>query len=178
MLTFDEFLAIPPCTTGKHSTVVEAPPPAPKPAPANVTPAPAPAPSYTPTPAPPAAAPKAAPISSSVPTGDSTPSAPKPAVEEDEDDDPAVPVPAGSRCKRRGCGAEHNGSGSREGEKCVYHPGQPIFHEGSKGWICCRRRVLEFDEFMKIPGCKEKDRHLFVGKRKEGEEKVDKVRCV
>jgi hypothetical protein len=37
--------------------------------------------------------------------------------------------------------------------------------------------VLEFDEFMKIEGCKEKIRHLFVGKGKPtGEEKVETVR--
>jgi hypothetical protein len=37
--------------------------------------------------------------------------------------------------------------------------------------------VLEFDEFMKIQGCKEKTRHLFVGKGKPaGEEKVETVR--
>ena len=40
----------------------------------------------------------------------------------------------------------------------------PIFHEGSKGYSCCKRKVLEFDEyisdhyrtdnrFLKIPGC-------------------------
>jgi hypothetical protein len=39
--------------------------------------------------------------------------------------------------------------------------------------------VLEFDEFMKIPGCNEKKRHLFVGKGKPaGEEKVNEVRYV
>jgi hypothetical protein len=39
--------------------------------------------------------------------------------------------------------------------------------------------VLEFDEFMKIPGCTEKKRHLFVGKGKPaGEEKLDDVRYV
>ena len=69
---------------------------------------------------------------------------------------------------------------SREGEKCVYHPGHPIFHEGSKGWTCCKRRVLEFDEFMRIEGCQTKDRHMFVGSGKKGkgggEEKVDNVR--
>jgi len=61
----------------------------------------------------------------------------------------------------------------------------PLFHEGSKGWTCCKRRVLEFDEFMKIEGCKKRKRHCFVGKRgkeKQGasstgaEEKVDSVR--
>src|SRR6202012_1766474 len=39
-------------------------------------------------------------------------------------------------------------------ETCCFHPGVPIFHEGSKGWTCCRRRVLEFDQFLKIKGCK------------------------
>lgn len=59
----------------------------------------------------------------------------------------------------------------------MYHPGQALFHEGSKGWTCCKRRVLEFDEFMKIEGCKKKIRHLFVGKGKPaGEEKVEAVR--
>jgi CHORD len=62
---------------------------------------------------------------------------------------------------------------------------QPIFHEGSKvvfrpsisqdvtsltprrtfaqGYFCCKRRVLEFEEFLKIEGCAE-GRHLFVRK--------------
>ena len=61
----------------------------------------------------------------------------------------------------------------------MYHPGQPIFHEGSKGWSCCKKRVLEFDEFLKIQGCSEKKKHLFVGKGKPpGEEKVESVRWV
>lgn len=60
-----------------------------------------------------------------------------------------------------------NTSSSRDKEECVHHPGQPIFHEGSKGWTCCKRRVLEFDEFMKIEGCKRKKRHLFVGSGKK-----------
>jgi hypothetical protein len=45
--------------------------------------------------------------------------------------------------------------------------------------------VLEFDQFMKIEGCKTKDRHLFVGsgkKEKEsasgGEEVLETVRYV
>jgi hypothetical protein len=37
--------------------------------------------------------------------------------------------------------------------------------------------VLEFDEFMKIEGCKRKKRHLFVGKGKgNAEEQVETVR--
>jgi hypothetical protein len=82
-------------------------------------------------------------------------------------------------CRRKGCGVTHK-RGDREGESCVHHPGAPIFHEGSKGWSCCKRRVLEFDQFMNIEGCKTKDRHLFVGsgKKKEGEEKLETVRYV
>lgn len=80
-------------------------------------------------------------------------------------------------CKRKGCGATHDG-GNREGESCVHHPGAPIFHEGSKGWSCCKRRVLEFDQFMNIEGCNTKDRHRFVGsgKKESSEEKLDTVR--
>lgn len=28
-----------------------------------------------------------------------------------------------------------------------------IFHEGMKGWNCCSKRVISFDDFLKIPGC-------------------------
>jgi hypothetical protein len=87
-------------------------------------------------------------------------------------------------CRRKTCGQAYNG-GDREGEKCVFHPGVPIFHEGRKGYTCCKRRVLEFDEFMKIEGCKAKDRHLFVGSGKKkgvnekgGEEILETVRYV
>lgn len=165
VLTFDEFLAIPPCTTGKHSTVDDTPA---EPEKTEKTPAseeislperpavqPTPAPQTAPTPTP----------------------APAPAQEESEEDDPSLEIPANATCKRRGCNATYDASVPRDEEKCVHHPGQPIFHEGSKGWSCCKRRVLEFDEFMKIQGCKEKTRHLFVGKGKPaGEEKVESVR--
>ena len=62
----------------------------------------------------------------------------------------------------------------------MYHPGQPLFHEGSKGWTCCSKKVLEFDEFMKIEGCKQKSKHLFVGsgKHQKREEAVKQIRCV
>ncbi|OAQ97722.1 hypothetical protein LLEC1_07096, partial [Akanthomyces lecanii] len=65
---------------------------------------------------------------------------------------------------------------------CVHHPGVPIFHEGSKGYSCCKRRVLEFDQFMKIEGCVTKERHLFIGSGKKSkdsagsEEKLETVR--
>ena len=106
---------------------------------------------------------------------------PAPAPPEDEDDDPSLPVPPNITCRRRGCNAASSSiQTSREGEECIYHPGQALFHEGSKGWTCCKKRVLEFDEFMKIQGCMTKDKHLFVGNKKDTskEETVDAVRYV
>jgi hypothetical protein len=170
VLTFDEFLAIEPCTTGKHSDVDDTPTPEPaqKADVANGTEVnlgsleeslPAPAPRMPAAQAAPASAP-----------------APPP---ESEDDDESIALKEGMTCRRKGCGETHKG-GDREGEKCIHHPGAPIFHEGSKGWSCCKRRVLEFDQFMNIEGCKTKDRHLFVGsgkKEKEGgEENLETVR--
>lgn len=90
--------------------------------------------------------------------------------EEEEEDDESVPVQPGTICKRRGCGVAYKDDATSRGDgpeaKCTYHPGAPVFHEGSKGWSCCKRRVLEFDEFLKIAGCKE-GKHLFVGRQKE-----------
>lgn len=167
VLTFDEFLAIEPCTKGKHSDVDDTPAPEKVETPdipngtsvnlgslSESLPAPAPR----------------------LPAAQATPRTTTPAPES-EDDDPSAPLKEGMACRRKGCGETFKG-GDRTGEKCVYHPGVPIFHEGSKGYSCCKRRVLEFDQFMNMEGCKSKDRHLFVGKaKKEGEEeKVDTVR--
>lgn len=91
-----------------------------------------------------------------------------------ESDDPALPVAPNTICRRRGCNKSSSVSGENE---CVHHPGQALFHEGSKGWTCCKRRVLEFDEFMRIEGCRKKPRHLFVGSgKKQGEEIVATVK--
>jgi hypothetical protein len=100
-----------------------------------------------------------------------------------EDDDPTLAIRDGTTCKRKACGQQYSEVKGRDSERCVYHPGAPIFHEGSKGYTCCKRRVLEFDEFMRIEGCKTKERHLFVGSMKNkggsdgnGEEIVETVR--
>ncbi|RUS31656.1 hypothetical protein BC938DRAFT_477359 [Jimgerdemannia flammicorona] len=83
-----------------------------------------------------------------------------------EEDDLSIPVAPGTTCKRRGCDAEYKDETTSRGEgadaECKHHPGAPIFHEGSKGWSCCSRKVLEFEEFLKIKGCKT-GKHLFVG---------------
>ncbi|KAJ6608592.1 HSP20-like chaperone [Mycena sp. CBHHK59/15] len=86
----------------------------------------------------------------------------------EEEDDLNIPVSAGTPCKHKGCGIafvsdEVNRKGDGEGTICTYHPSPPIFREGSKGYLCCKRRVLEFDEFLKIEGCKT-GRHLFAPK--------------
>ena len=168
MLTFDEFLAIPPCTTGKHSTT-DLPPTIEK---KKVDPADA-APTYKPT----ATAPEPASRGPVAPQPTATPQPPPP---ESEDDDPSLVIPKGKTCRRKACGQQY--TGDRESENCVFHPGVPVFHEGSKGYTCCKRRVLEFDEFMRIGGCQTKHRHLFVGSGKikggnaDGEEVLETVR--
>jgi hypothetical protein len=79
-----------------------------------------------------------------------------------EQDDPGIPVEKGTQCRRLACNAtyvsEEVSRGDGEEAKCVFHPGYPIFaiainnsvpifHEGSKGYSCCKRRVLEFEEY-------------------------------
>ncbi|KIX04638.1 uncharacterized protein Z518_05508 [Rhinocladiella mackenziei CBS 650.93] len=161
VLTFDEFLAIPPCTTGKHSAVDDTPAPAPNPGVADaaniISAAPIPAPVPVTRPLGPSLA------AARQPTPSTTP---KPEPPEDESDDPEAEFPPGASCKRRGCGKSRDDKIPREHEECIYHPGVPLFHEGSKGWTCCKRRVLEFDEFMKIEGCKKRKKHCYVGKKK------------
>lgn len=172
MLTFEEFMEIPPCTEGKHSTTDLPPKIEKKEAPLEIV---------EPVPEQPAL--PRTPIN--VPTAQHAPTPPPPPPES-EDDDLSLEIPDGKACRRRTCGATYKKGASRDGEKCVYHPGVPIFHEGSKGYTCCKRRVLEFDQFMKIEGCETKDRHLFIGSGKKdakggkaaSEELLDTVRFV
>lgn len=153
-------MSIEPCTTGKHSTT-DLPPAVEKPAHDPSTTATL---SQTPV-----AAPR-------VPVAVPTTATPAPAAAEVSDsDDASLEIPDGRVCRRKACGTAYTKGSNREDEKCVYHPGAPIFHEGSKGYLCCKRRVLEFDEFMRIEGCKTKTRHLFIGsgkKEKKGEEEI------
>ncbi|KAI0484869.1 Pyruvate/Phosphoenolpyruvate kinase-like domain-containing protein [Xylariaceae sp. FL0804] len=160
VLTFDEFLEIEPCTEGRHSTT-DLPPKIEKKE--NIA-GDAAAPSLADklaraAEAAAAATPSRAPLAPQQPA----PTAPAPPPPESEDDDPALEIPDGKVCRRKGCGAAYRRGQARGEERCVHHPGAPIFHEGSKGYSCCRRRVLEFDQFMRIEGCKTSPRHLFVG---------------
>ncbi|KAH7889836.1 chord-domain-containing protein [Phlebopus sp. FC_14] len=101
-----------------------------------------------------------------------------PAPVEDEDD-LTVPVASGTLCKHKGCAVafvtdEENRIGDGLGTVCTYHPAPPIFREGSKGYLCCKRRVLEFEEFLKIEGCK-KGRHIFAPKQRASEESAEEL---
>ncbi|KAI4861010.1 integrin beta-1-binding protein [Hypoxylon rubiginosum] len=163
VLTFDEFLEIPPCTEGKHSTT-DLPPEiekkAPETADANAT-------SLASKLAEAVSAPSRAPL-----TPQPAPTAPPPPPES-EDDEPSLDIPDGKACRRKGCHATYKkGQARSDDEKCAHHPGAPIFHEGSKGYSCCKRRVLEFDQFMKIEGCKTSPRHLFVGSGQQRKNKA------
>lgn len=103
-------------------------------------------------------------------------------VEEEDPIETDANLAAGLVCKRGGCGYKHEGGArDRSKESCKHHKGSPIFHEGSKGWSCCKRRVLDFNDFLQIEPCTTaKSGHLFVGAPKaaadgdaEGEESVD-----
>jgi hypothetical protein len=87
---------------------------------------------------------------------------------EEEDPAEAQDLASGHQCKRTGCKATHSGgTRDRPQEECRFHKGVAIFHEGSKGYTCCRRRVLEFDEFLTIEPCTTSSKgHLFVGAAK------------
>lgn len=170
-MTFDEFMDIPPCTTGTHSTT-DKPPQLEEKKPAQDDAA---------------LAQKIESLQTSVPTRAPVQPAqqaptPPPPPPESEDDDASLEIADGTDCRRRTCGVKYAKGSTREGEKCVHHPGIPIFHEGSKGYSCCKRRVLEFDQFLKIEGCKTKNRHLFIGSGKKdkagtgGEEVLSTVR--
>lgn len=180
VLTFDEFLSIPPCTTGKHN------PNAVQQVPVNTS-------GSTPT----------TPITASVskdgtevynrPGASSKPAAPTaqaaaPAPPKEavvRHDDLKEPVAEGTKCRRNGCGAVYTGY-ERSADKadetsCVFHKGAPIFHEGSKGYLCCKRRVLEFEEFLKLEGCCTEDRHNFQAPREDEKDRdadgLEKVSC-
>jgi hypothetical protein len=95
----------------------------------------------------------------SIPLPPTIPKTPKVEIKEaDLFDHPNCIVNVGTNCKRKGCGHIY-AEGSKDTE-CNFHTGEPIFHEGLKGWTCCTfiliigpRRVLEFDEFLNIPKC-------------------------
>ncbi|GAA6064552.1 hypothetical protein JCM10212_005779 [Sporobolomyces blumeae] len=176
VIDFDDFMKLPTCATGTHSTEKPEATEAAKPQVVDTLPGPTPVATdsqgqetYGTLPLPPPPAPslahKMAPV--------------KPVSTEyiEEQDDPDVKIEKGMRCKRKGCGLDFDGvEAKRADDECGYHPGAPIFHEGTKGWSCCKRRVLEFDEFLRIEGCRT-GRHLFVGSKKVEADVEELVDC-
>jgi len=61
-------------------------------------------------------------------------------------------VKVGTSCKNRGCKYAFEGEHSHS-DKCIYHPGTPVFHEGMKYWTCCQRKTSDFDAFLNQEGC-------------------------
>ncbi|KAN0075270.1 HSP20-like chaperone [Tylopilus felleus] len=171
VLDFDEFMAIPGCEVGAHTDVVpQIAPQVPKPAATTreiltVTKSNDGKEVYSTTRAP---QPQTfAPLSTAIPA-ESIPFSPP-----EEEEDLSAAVSPGTQCRHKGCSVTfvsdaENRTGNGEGTVCTYHPAPPIFHEGSKGYLCCKRRVLEFEEFLKIEGCK-KSRHVFVPKQSASE---------
>uniref|UniRef100_A0A452DKM9 Integrin subunit beta 1 binding protein 2 n=1 Tax=Capra hircus TaxID=9925 RepID=A0A452DKM9_CAPHI len=55
-------------------------------------------------------------------------------------------------CHNKGCG-QHFDPQTNLPDSCYHHPGVPIFHDALKGWSCCRKRTVDFSEFLNIKGC-------------------------
>jgi len=164
VIAFDDFLNMPGCTTGRHSDERRAPPEKPKPessgngitmvSTGNVE-------VYSSGNKKPARA-AVQPITDIQLELLAQQAAAKSQQQEDQvkDDPPDATIEAGTQCKRGGCTHSYVDQSSKT-SSCVYHSGVPIFHEGSKGWSCCRRKCLDFDDFMKIEGC-EVGKHKFL----------------
>ncbi|KAM9469187.1 cysteine and histidine-rich domain-containing protein 1a [Clarias gariepinus] len=69
-----------------------------------------------------------------------------------EKEDEVNEVKIGTACKNGGCSKTFSGPASNE-DRCVFHPGVPIFHEGMKYWSCCRRKTSDFNTFLSQEGC-------------------------
>ncbi|XP_063706953.1 cysteine and histidine-rich domain-containing protein morgana [Culicoides brevitarsis] len=55
-------------------------------------------------------------------------------------------------CYNRGCGQTFEEEKNNE-KSCRYHPGEPFFHDAYKGWSCCKKKSVDFTEFLSIKGC-------------------------
>jgi cysteine/histidine-rich domain-containing protein 1 len=87
-----------------------------------------------------------------------------------QDDPLAKTIAVGTNCYNATCNKTYLDESSNE-EKCTFHSGVAIFHEGMKYWSCCQRKTSDFDSFLNQSGCTEA-RHLWFKR----EEKVDTCR--
>jgi hypothetical protein len=100
---------------------------------------------------------------------------PPPAIIEEPDDPMDAVISVGTKCRHHGCNEKFEDDSSRTAS-CVYHPGLAVFHEGSKYWTCCKPRCAEFEEFLKIQGCKV-GRHKFCPKAGEETTDPNAIKC-
>jgi len=56
------------------------------------------------------------------------------------------------QCYNRGCGQTYDPEKNND-ESCRHHPGEPYFHDAYKGWSCCKKKSVDFTEFLSIKGC-------------------------
>ncbi|KYR03023.1 hypothetical protein DLAC_00512 [Tieghemostelium lacteum] len=154
VVEFDEFLKIPGCTIGVHQEKEK------------TTPQPKPQPSSTET---------ITVTNNNNNSNNNSVPLPKPTVakklvpvkiEYVETNDPEDAIIAeNAKCTRNGCNYHYKDESSKT-EVCQYHPGEPVFHEGSKGWSCCKPKAAIFEEFLKIKGCKS-GKHKFIPEKKD-----------
>lgn len=55
-------------------------------------------------------------------------------------------------CYNKGCGKKFNPNDNKN-DSCAHHPGSPIFHDAYKSWSCCKKKCIDFTEFLNIKGC-------------------------
>ncbi|CAG0913384.1 unnamed protein product [Notodromas monacha] len=55
-------------------------------------------------------------------------------------------------CYNQGCGKQFDPLENTE-DSCLFHPGAPFFHDAYKGWSCCKKRSVDFTEFLNTKGC-------------------------
>ena len=70
------------------------------------------------------------------------------------------------QCGNYGCNQDYYERDNHD-TACQFHLKPPVFHEGLKGWGCCKKRVLDFDECLAIERCA-------VGRHKPAEKKFTK----
>lgn len=60
-----------------------------------------------------------------------------------------------AKCQRKGCQKVFQvAENTSEASLCVFHRGQPVFHDAVKFWSCCpEKKCFDFDEFLAVPGC-------------------------
>ena len=141
-MDWEEFNALPTCATGKHSAEGNAPKA--KAAPLEEGAAAA---------APPAPAPKSISDFNASGDGQAATSATKsaatvgqPKVARYED--------GTYRCQNKGCAQKFDPAANGPAA-CAFHAAPPIFHETYKWWGCCdHAKKAEFDDFLKVPGCR------------------------